>query len=189
MLRYKQEQASLMRPLVRPLMRPILDGLYDCAAALAALGMICVLSMVLASVVGRQLGFNLAGSDAYAGYAMAACGFLAMAHTLKRGGHIRVTLLIGRLHGAARRTLELGVLTLAVLLAGVVAFYAVRLVTDSFHFNDISTGNDATPLWMPQLSMAIGSVILLIAFVDEWALEIAGRRKHAGENEEALHHE
>ena len=44
-------------------------------------------------------------------------------------------------------------------------------VVDTFH--DISTSNDATPLWLPQLSMAVGTaVILAIAFIDELVLEL-----------------
>jgi hypothetical protein len=58
--------------------------------------------MVLLSIVGRQLHFHLPGTDAYAGYLMAAAGFLALAHTLKRGEHIRVTLLLSALQGRAR---------------------------------------------------------------------------------------
>ena len=84
-------------------MRRSLDFLYDAAAWLAALAMIGVLAMVLASILGRLLHFNLAGSDAYAGYCMAAAGFLALAHTLKKNEHIRVSLIIGRLAGGARR--------------------------------------------------------------------------------------
>ena len=40
----------------------------------------------------------------------------------------------------------------------------------------MSTSNDATPLWLPELSMAIGALVLAIAFVDELVLEIHGRR-------------
>ena len=65
--------------------RRALDRLYDGTAALAALFMVGLLAMVLLSVVGRQLHFNLPGTDAYAGYLMAGAGFLALAHTLKRG--------------------------------------------------------------------------------------------------------
>jgi TRAP-type C4-dicarboxylate transport system permease small subunit len=59
--------------------RKALDTLYDAAGYLAAFFMVGILLMVLASVVGRMAGFNLRGSDAYAGYAMAAAGFLALA--------------------------------------------------------------------------------------------------------------
>ena len=157
-------------------MRKLLDGLYDGAAWLAALAMVGLLVMVLLSILGRQLNFNLPGTDAYAGYLMAAAGFLALAHTLKRGEHIRVTLLLLALQGAPKRALEIWALAAATALAGLSAWYACRLSWQSYGFNDISTGNDATPLWIPQLAMAAGTVILAIAFIDELVLEWRGER-------------
>lgn len=169
-------------------MRRFLDGLYDGAAWLAALAMVGVLVMVLLSIVSRQVGFHVPGTDAYAGYAMAAAGFLALAHTLKRNEHIRVTLLLGRLHGGARKGLEMWALSVAVLLGGLFAYYAVRLAWMSKTLNDISTSNDATPLWIPQIAMALGTVVLLVALIDEWVLELRGERLTTG-SEEALHNE
>lgn len=169
-------------------MRRLLDFLYDGAAWLAAIAMIGVLVMVLLSIVSRQLGFHVSGIDAYAGYSMAAAGFLALAHTLKKNEHIRVTLILGRLHGKARHALEMWALSAGVALAGLFAFYAARLVWVSRQIHDISTGNDATPLWIPQLAMAVGAAILLVALIDEWVFELRGQRKTAA-TEEALHNE
>jgi TRAP-type C4-dicarboxylate transport system permease small subunit len=169
-------------------MRKLLDGLYDGAAWLAALFMLGLLAMVLLSIVSRLLHFHVPGTDAYAGYFMAASGFLALAHTLKRNEHIRVTLLLSALKGAARRGLEIWALFAAVLLAALAAFYSCRLAWHSHKFNDISTGNDATPLWIPQLAMAVGTLILLVAFIDELVLEVRGRRVVAAGGE-ASHNE
>lgn len=169
-------------------MRRLLDWLYDASAWLAALAMIGVLLSVLVSIVSRQIGWNVPGTDAYAGYAMAAAGFLALAHTLKRNEHIRVTLILGRLQGASRHALEMWALSAGVLLSALFAFYSVRLAWVSHAINDISTGNDATPLWIPQITMALGTIVLFIAFVDEWVLELRGQRKVA-DSEEALHNE
>ena len=169
-------------------MRKTLDFLYNGAAWLAALAMVGVLVMVLLSILGRQFNFLLPGTDAYAGYSMAAAGFLALAHTLKRNEHIRVTLLLGKLQGGARRSLEIWALSAAVLLSGLFAYYASRLAWQSHAFNDISTSNDATPLWIPQLSMALGTVVLCIAFVDELVMELLGKRQ-AIDTGEALHNE
>lgn len=168
-------------------MRRTLDALYDGCAWLAAVAMIGVLVMVLLSVLGRQLAFHLPGTDAYAGYSMAAAGFLALAHTLKRGEHIRVTLLLGKLGGRARQGMELWSLSVAVLLAGLFAWFSVRLVLQSIEFHDISTGTDATPLWIPQLAMALGTLMLLVALLDEWVLEARGQRSHSQGQE--THHE
>ena len=169
-------------------MRAALDRLYMTAAWLAAAMMVGTLLMVLLGIATRLFSWFVPGTDAYAGYCMAAAGFLALAHTLKRGEHIRVTLILERLRGGARHRLELFALAVATLLAGVFAAYSVRLAFQSFDFNDISTGNDATPLWIPQIAMAVGAVVLAIAFVDELVLEWRGMRR-TSVPAEMLHHE
>ena len=169
-------------------MRAYLDRLYDAAAYVAAFFMIGTLAMVLIGIVGRLLNWYVAGTDSYAGYCMAASGFLALAHTLKRGEHIRVSLVLEHVGVRARHGLEVWALAVASVLAGAFAFYSVRLAVQSWQFNDISTGNDAMPLWIPQIPMAIGTVVLFIAFVDELIGEWRGRRRVAVPTE-ALHHE
>ena len=156
-------------------MRVFLDRLYLGAAGLAALCLVGLLLMVLLSIFGRQLNFHVPGTDAYAGYLMAASGFLALAHTLKRGEHIRVTLVLNALSGRWKSGLERWSLVAATVLSALLAYYSCRLVWQSRQFHDISTASDATPLWIPQLAMALGSVILLAAFIDELVLELRGR--------------
>lgn len=169
-------------------MRKLLDALYNGAAALAALFLIGLLVMVLLSIFGRQLNFHLPGTDAYAGYLMAASGFLALAHTLKRGEHIRVTLLLGALRGRWKKGLELWALGFSTLLSAMFAFYSCKLAWQSRLFHDISTASDATPLWIPQIGMAAGAVILTIAFLDELVLEASGKRQ-VQVSDEALRNE
>ena len=156
-------------------MRKSLDFLYDSAAALAALFLVGLLVMVLLSIIGRQLHFNLPGIDAYAGYLMAGSGFLALAHTLKHGEHIRVTLILQSLRPRAQRWLERWAMGFGALLAVVFAYFSARLVWQSIEYNDISTGNDATPLWLPQLGMAVGAFVFAVAALDEFVIEWNGR--------------
>src|SRR5512135_1303531 len=144
--------------------------------------MIGVLAMVIASVVGRLAGFNLRGSDSYAGYCMAAASFLALAHTLKRGEHIRVMLFLERFGGRLRRPLELWSHAAGSFFCGLLALYSVRLAWQSHLFHDISQGNDATPLWIPELSMAAGAIVLFIAMVDDFILLLRGRAIAAGDS-------
>jgi TRAP-type C4-dicarboxylate transport system permease small subunit len=163
-------------------MRTALDRLYETAGWLAAIFMIGTLAFVLLGIFGRLFSFHVRGTDAYAGYCMAACGFLALAFTLRRNEHIRVTLLLGHVPPGARKALEIWCHLIAVALAAILAFYSVRLAWQSNTYNDISTGNDATPLWIPQIAMAIGTVILLIAFVDAFVGVLRDRGKaEAGE--------
>jgi TRAP-type C4-dicarboxylate transport system permease small subunit len=138
---------------------------------------------VMLSVVGRPLKLNVRGTDAYAGYLMAGAGFLALAHTLKKGEHIRVTLILNALTGTWRKALEVWSLCFASVLSSVLAFYSCKLAWDSLQFNDMSTGVDATPLWIPQLVMAVGTVVFAIAFVDDFILELLGKRQQNSSGE------
>ena len=94
-----------------------------------------------------------------------------------------MTLVVERLHGRARHALELWALGAGSVLAALFAWYSIRLVYQSWDFNDVSTATDATPLWIPQLTMAIGTTILFVALVDELVAEWRGQRRHAGPKE------
>ncbi len=169
-------------------MRVLLDRLYAAAGYAAAFFMLATLLMVVAGIADRALALGWRGTDMYAGYAMAACGFLALAHTLKRGEHIRVSLLLQAASPRIKRLLEIWSLFAAGVLAAALSFYAVKLSYQSWEFHDVSTGNDATPLWIPQISMAVGAIVLFIALVDDLILEIRGKRV-ARDDSEMLHNE
>lgn len=43
---------------------------------------------------------------------------------------------------------------------------AVKATYWSHKLNDISQGQDATPLWIPQVAMCVGAVLLAVCFWD-----------------------
>ncbi|HEX6979174.1 MAG TPA: TRAP transporter small permease subunit [Alphaproteobacteria bacterium] len=155
-------------------MSSILNNLYRACGALAGVAMIGILVLVMISIIGRLLGFYVRGVDAYAGYAMAAASFLALAYAFGRGDHIRVTLILQKLTGGPRRALEIWCLGVGTLLSGLFAFYSIKMVWWSYTFNDISQSNDATPLWIPETAMALGVSVLFIAFVERLVRVLAG---------------
>jgi TRAP-type C4-dicarboxylate transport system permease small subunit len=97
-----------------------------------------------------------------------------MASTFGRGEHIRVTLFLQRLEGRARRAAELWCLLLGSLLSGYLAWFSVRLCYVSWQINDVSTGLIAIPLWIPQVAMALGAVILMIAVIEQFVVVAMG---------------
>ena len=142
-----------------------LDGLYFAGAILSGGFLVILLILVVLQMAARWFGFTFPGSAQYAGYAMAAASFLAFAHTLNRGAHIRVSLLLARL-GRFRWQGEVWCFALGAALTCYLAWYSVRAVNWSYKLGDVSQGQDATPLWIPQIAMAAGAILLAIAFID-----------------------
>ena len=152
-----------------------LDLVYDLAAWLSALCLVAILVVITAQVAARWAGIPFHGSNEYAGYFMAAASFLAFAHTLNRGAHIRVGLLLTAL-GERRFWGELWSLVIASAAATYLAWYAVKLVYWSWKLNDVSQGQDVTPLWIVQTPMAVGAVVLAVCLIDNLVtLSISGR--------------
>jgi len=77
-------------------MRSFLDKLYLASGWLAAFFLFMIGLLVLAQVFGRLVDFLIPSADDFARLCLAASSFLALAFTLRRGGHIRVNLLIDR---------------------------------------------------------------------------------------------
>ena len=147
------------------ILRRTLDGLYLLGGVVGAVFLILILLLIVAQMVARWTGNVFPGATDYAGYCMAAASFFAMAYALNRGAHIRVSLFLTAL-GRHRRWGEIWCLGIAAALSSYFAYYAIKSVIWSRKLNDISQGLDATPVWIPQLAMAIGTTLLAIALID-----------------------
>lgn len=145
--------------------RRLLDGLYLTGGMIGAGFLLLILCIIIAQMIARWTGHVLPGSTAYAGYCMAAASFFSLAYALNHGAHIRVTLLLSKL-GKYRRMGEIWCFAIATFFAGYFAWFAWKAVQISIMINDISQGQDATPLWIPQIAMGIGTTLLFIAFAD-----------------------
>jgi TRAP-type C4-dicarboxylate transport system permease small subunit len=160
---------------------------YRLLLALSCLAMLAAFGAVSLGIVARLAKWDIPGLDAYAGYAIAAALFLALPGTLLKGEHIRVTLLLERVPPALRGALEWWCLVAATVLSVYFAWFAARLVWVSYATHDISPGADVTPLWIPQLSMALGCAGLAVGFVHglvaRWRGEVFIAAAQAGHTE------
>ena len=145
----------------------VLDKVYAAGIILAAIFMVLIAGLTLAQVVGRLFGVAVPDAGDLAGYSMAGATFLALAHTLRSGGHIRVNLLLTQVPRGLRRIFEVWCVLVLCVIGALFAGFAINMVVDSYAFGDVSTGMMAIPLWIPQLSMAAGAVLLEIAALEE----------------------
>jgi len=147
-------------------LRSVLDFLYLASGVLAALCLIAILSLIVIQMLARWTGEVFPGAPDYAGYAMAAASFLAFAHALNRGAHIRVSIVLNALPSGPKRLLEIWCFGIGAAVMWYFTFYASKFVYWSWKFNDISQGQDRTALWIPQSVMLLGAVIFAIALTD-----------------------
>ena len=145
-------------------MASVLDKFYRCLMGLSCLSMVLAFVSIMLGVAAREFRWDIQGLDAYAGYAIAATLFLALPSTLKHGDHIRVTLLMQRLSPRWQNALEYWCLGAASTLALYLAWFSCRLVWVSFATHDVSPSADASPLWIPQLAMALGCIGFAASF-------------------------
>ncbi|WP_136660126.1 TRAP transporter small permease [Nitratireductor sp. XY-223] len=143
-----------------------LDFIYLASGVFAAFFLIAILLLIVIQMLARWTGEVFAGAPDYAGYCMAAASFFAFAHALHRGAHIRVSIVLNAVPDGVRRILEIWCFGIGAAIAWYFSYYAYRFVYWSWKFNEVSQGQDASPLWIPQLSMVIGAVILAIALTD-----------------------
>ena len=169
--------------------RRVLDAIYNICGGFAAVCLVVLLLIVVAQMAARWTGTTFPGSTNYAGYFMAASVYFAMAYALNRGAHIRVSLLLSRL-GRYRRAGEIWCFTIGGALAVYFTFYAYKTVYWSYKLNDISQGQDAMPLWVPQIPMAVGMSVMSLALLDHlYRLLFVGLTELADESVQDHHTE
>jgi TRAP-type C4-dicarboxylate transport system permease small subunit len=140
-----------------------LSRLYRLSGYAAAVCLVAIAALVCASILSRLLSAYVPGLTEYSGYAMAAASFLALAYTFDKGGHIRVELVLSRLHRRRRWLAEIWCLGAASIVTAYLAFYLCRLVYFSWKFEEHSEGADAILLWKPQAVVMIGAIVLAVA--------------------------
>lgn len=192
--------ARLNRHRIKPrLLRlwAILDKVYLASGILAAVFMVTILLIIILQMAARWSGLTFEGSTEFAGYAMAATSFFALAHALSRGSHIRVSILLN-LNKFTRLWLDAFAMLIAAITATYFARFAIKTNFLSEMLNDRTQGQDQlpdwflsvlkmfgtpptewanlwantssewvyTPVWVPQIPMSIGTVLLAIALWD-----------------------
>jgi TRAP-type C4-dicarboxylate transport system permease small subunit len=155
--------------------RRALDGLYLAGAIAAAGFLLGILLLMMAQVVGRELGMQIRGADDLTAWFCAAASFLPLAYTFRRGELIRVTLWIEGRSARTRRFAELFCLACAAAFLGFAVYAVVGFVYESWKFKELAQGMLPIPIWIPQLSFVAGITLLFIAVVDELITVACGR--------------
>lgn len=181
----------LARPLA-PLWR-LLDGVYRAAGVVAAAFLLLILLLIVGQMVARWSALTFPGATEYAGYAMAATSFFALSYTLTQGAHIRVSLFLrGRVWLDALAMWVAALVATYFARYAIKTNVLSKLINDRTQGQDYvpesllttvrmlgtwpwdwpalwasaGSGWVYTPIWLPQLPMSVGTVLLAVALWD-----------------------
>ena len=156
------------------MLRPILNSLYMGGALAGAGSIVAIVLLIVSQVAGRELGTLVKGADDLTAWSVVAVGFLPLAYTYRQNRHIRVTILVEQLTGWRRRLLEICILCVSLFLAAYMAYSAFDMIWDSFRFGELSQNLIVIPIWIPQASIAIGTLLLAVALMDDLVVSLRG---------------
>ncbi len=155
-------------------MRRFLDWLYLASGAVGAAFIALICFVMIAQSILREFGVRTGAANDLVAWFCAAASFFAMAHAFKHGDFVRVTLLLESLPARIRRFMEIACLAIAAVSVAYLAFWANKFTYDSWRFGEVAQGLLPIPIWIPQASFAFGSILLLVAVVDELIIVLRG---------------
>jgi TRAP-type C4-dicarboxylate transport system permease small subunit len=143
-----------------------IDKTSNFGGACSSLCILVIVLMILLEIAVRSFsGQSTFITEEYSGYLLCWFAFLGLAYTLKTDGHIRVTMLLGRLGPRKKALMEI--------LSGIVGlgvFVYLTTYLGMLFFDSVSTGVRSmhvsqTPLFIPQIVPVLGSALMAVQFV------------------------
>lgn len=148
-------------------MRKLLDGLYAGSLGVAGVFLVGIFLVMIGEAVMRKLGSYIPGASELIGWFCAAAGFLALPATFKRGDMVRVGVLVDRLPPPLRKVMILACLLLATVFTAYMLWAGGNYLWRSWRSEEMTQGMIEIATWIPQASLVLGALLLLVAVVDE----------------------
>ena len=154
----------------------LLKKIYKTSGYIAAVFLILVAVFILTGIISRIFNFYIRGLAEYSGYSMAASSFFALAYTFYDKAHIRITLFLEKLDKKKKKFSEIWCLSIASFFSGFLAFYFIKMTIISIKFEERSEGADEILIWIPQTSVAIGSLVFFLCVFHHLVFSILNKK-------------
>jgi TRAP-type C4-dicarboxylate transport system permease small subunit len=153
----------------------VVGALITLATALAAAALLLSLALIGWAVVMRYV-FNAAPVwvDEVVGFALVAIVMLAAAQTLRRGEHIAVDLLVGRLPPRQRRWTQAWGALAAIAVAAILIVNGWETAALARMLGLLTEGHLEWPTWWLMLLMPVGGVLIALAALEALWRALAG---------------
>jgi C4-dicarboxylate transporter DctQ subunit len=151
-----------------------IDRLSFLGGWLAAICVLAILALIVAEVLSRNvLNISLSFAWEYCTYFMGAAFMLGAGYALRAGAQIRVHVLLENLPRPLARACDIFATLLGLAIA-VYLSWALSQLTWLSLVRESRSPDSETPLWIPQITLALGAVIFALQLVARTARLLRG---------------
>lgn len=144
--------------------RPDLLERIETPIAGISLGLAATLVMI-GVVLRYAFGYSHPAFDEITRYAVIWGAFIASSRLLRHHGHITIDVLLVRLPERWQAVLRSVAFAAGAIFCVLLVFYGLKLVEQSFVLDARSQSSLRVPMWLPQLAVPVGGMLLFIRFI------------------------
>lgn len=155
--------------------QPDVLEIIEIVVSVSSLGL--ATGLVVAGVALRYaVGYSHPAFDEITRYSIIWGMFAASSRLMRQGGHITIDVLLVHLPLIWQARLRLIAMLLGTFLCFLLVWYGGKLVLQSYLLGAQSTSSLRVPMWIPQMAVPFGGVLLLVRFLQELARQwVLGR--------------
>ena len=113
----------------------------------------------------------------YSNFGASLCNGLQVEKKVSKHGAFRLEKSAGeKIAGSKKKFLEIWCLSIAGIFSGYLAYYFLKMLIISYKFQERSEGADEILIWIPQISVSLGSAIFFTCVVHQLILKIFSKK-------------
>ena len=129
---------------------------------LASFFLIAIIFMVLWGVFSRIINEPSSWTNTYSVYGLIAFAYVGAAGALHKNEHVRVDILLNKMSKKTQKIVEIFTYSIAFIYVLVISILTFDLAWDSYLSGVTDLTIMRTPMYIPQMTIPIGSILLLL---------------------------
>jgi TRAP-type C4-dicarboxylate transport system permease small subunit len=142
------------------------DKIANWGGYISSVFMIFIVALILIEIFLRTF-FHTSTliSDEYSAYFFVVVVMLGLAYTFKDEGHIRITIILGKLNPKLNKILDIICLLIALALTVFMFYYSMKMVIDTRSLDMRADSIAETPVYIPQIALPVGYFLFILSII------------------------
>ena len=156
-------------------MTRVIGKLSSIGGVISGISVLLMAGLILLEVLLRSVtGISILICEEYSAYLLVVFGSMALAYTFKSEGHIRVDLILSKLSPRNKQMMNLFCTVIGFFVFIYMAFQSWGQFYGSWLSGESSMYFSKTPLWVPQVSIFVGAVLMVLQLLSTTATLLRG---------------